>query len=133
SSLNLRWNEPWHFLLLYTMILAASFFFFYKKKLSLYIIFGGLIILGIDWSIQKFSEEQTNRITIYNVGRNTAISIFVKKNAYLYTDFQNEDAPAFQYSVKPNFSASAKKVTFIHISDTLDRKSTRLNSSHVKI
>lgn len=119
SSLNLRWNEPWHFLLLYTMILAASFFFFYKKKLSLYIIFGGLIILGIDWSIQKFSEEQTNRITIYNVGRNTAISIFVKKNAYLYTDFQNEDAPAFQYSVKPNFSASAKKVTFIHISDTL--------------
>lgn len=118
SSLNLRWTESWHFLVLYLVVLAASFFVFHKKKTAIYLIFIGLILLGLDRSLQKYSERHLNQIKIYNVGKNTAIGIFQRENAYLYTNFKDEHDSTFEYSVKPSFLALAKPPNFIHHVDT---------------
>lgn len=114
SSLNLIWNKPWHVLLLYIIILGWMSFAFYKTKKAIYVVYVAFIILGIDWSINKIRTVYKDQITIYNVGKNTAIGIFAQGKTYLYTNFADEANQTFQYSVKPNFSALGKTPMFIN-------------------
>src|SRR5690606_29513555 len=88
----------------------------------IYLIFVGLILLGLDRSLQKYSKRHLSQIKIYNVGKNTAIGIFQRENAYLYTNFKDEHDSTFEYSVKPSFLALAKPPAFIHHLDTFQNE-----------
>ncbi|MFB5944379.1 ComEC/Rec2 family competence protein [Albibacterium profundi] len=133
ASLNLIWSKPWHFIILYTIILAVVFFVSYSRKKALYVVCIGMLLLVGDWSLLKMKELRTDEIIIYNAGQNTAIGIFSKEGAFLYTDFSDQEDASFQYSVKPNFSAFGKEAEFIGIADTLARDELLIINRFIQI